>query len=209
MSVEKFLALYFPFKTKTLCTVKIAKRVVFITFLIYAAFDSQFFFIIDSCEKNGISYCTFVRVPESYVLTFNRIDSILYSFGPFVIMTITNCAIMYKFLRAKFQSRRDGTESTNQALSKSAVRGCLMLVTVSVTFVILTGPGSLVYSITHYPHPITEAVIRIVTNLNHAINGILYCIVGSRFRKEVLDIVCCRKKKNRSQTNISTSVSHS
>ena len=122
-------------------------------------------------------------------------------------MTITNCAIIYKFLIAKYKCRRGGTESTNQALSKTAGRGCLMLVTVSVTFIILTGPGSLVYSITHYPHPITEAVIRIVTNLNHAINGILYCVAGSRFRKEVLDTVLCCKWKNRSQSNTSTSVS--
>ena len=207
MSVEKFLALYFPFKTRRLCTVQIAKRVVFITFLIYAAFESQFFFIIDARIDNGVSYCKFVRVSESYELTFNQIDSVLYSFGPFVIMTITNCAIIYKFLRAKYKTRRDGTESTNQALSKTAVRGCLMLVTVSVTFIILTGPGSVVYSITHYPHPMTEAVIRIIGDLNHAINGILYCVVGSRFRKEVLDTVCCRKRKTRSQTNISTSVS--
>ena len=195
MSVEKFLALYFPFQTKRLCTVQMAKRVVCISFLIYATFESQFFLIIDNVANS----CTFVRVPASYVLIFNRIDSVLYSFGPFVIMTITNCAIIYKFLRAKYKSRRGGTESTNQALSKTAVRGCVMLVTVSVTFIISTGPSAVVYFITHYPHPITEAVVRIMANLNHAINGILYCVVGSRFRKEVLDIVCCCKRKNQSQ----------
>ena len=75
-----------------------------------------------------------------------------------------------------------------------------MLVTVSVTFIILTGPSAVVYFITHYPHPLTQAVIYIVADLNHAINGVLYCVVGSRFRKEVLDIVCCHKWKKQSQS---------
>ena len=44
MSVEKCLALYFPFKTKSICTVKIAKRVTLVTTLMFVAFDSQFFY---------------------------------------------------------------------------------------------------------------------------------------------------------------------
>ena len=40
MSVEKCLALYFPFKTKSICTVKIAKRVTLVTAIIFVVFDS-------------------------------------------------------------------------------------------------------------------------------------------------------------------------
>ena len=207
MSVEKFLVLYFPLKTKRICTVKIAKRVVFIAALLYIAFESQFFFIIDA-PADGQNYCVFVGVSESYPFILNRIDSVLYSFGPFVIMIITNCAIIYKFLVARCKKSGSGTASTNQALSKSAIRGSLMLVTVSMTFIILTGPISVVFFITESPHPIVSGIIYLLAYLNNAINGLLYCVVGSRFRREVLDVLCCRKMNtSKSMLSMSTSLS--
>ena len=59
MSVEKFFALYFPLKTKTVCTVKTAKRVTIVAAVIFAAFDSQFFFIMRKYEDN---YCEHINV---------------------------------------------------------------------------------------------------------------------------------------------------
>ena len=55
------------------------------------------------------------------MLIYNKLDSFLYSFAPFVVMGLTNIAIIYKFMKAKMALKR-GTESTNQALSKSAMR---------------------------------------------------------------------------------------
>ena len=66
----------------------------------------------------------------------------LYSFGPFTLMFATNFAIAFKFMRAKCRSSQNSlTESTNQALVKSATRGTTMVVTVSVTFLLLTAPA--------------------------------------------------------------------
>ena len=78
--------------------------------------------------------------PEYFLILYNIIVPVTYSYGPFTIMGITNCAIIYKFMMAKWKSRYNGTQSTNQALSKSATRGTAMLLTVSFTFIILTGP---------------------------------------------------------------------
>ena len=190
MSIEKCLALYFPFKTKSVCTVKIAKRITLITALIFVAFDSQFFFIIKKMSHNE---CDFVRISENYPLIFNRIDSVLYTFSPFTIMTLANCAIIYKFVSAMCQNRQSGTESTNQALSKFAGKGTAMLVTISVTFIVLTGPVSVIYFITVEPHPLARGIAYVLGDLNHAINGVLYCIVGSRFRKELVKTLSCCK----------------
>ena len=67
------------------------------------------------------------------------VDSALYSFGPFVLMFITNFAVVFKFMRAMC-TQNNLTESKNQALAKSATRGTVMVVTVSITFLILTAP---------------------------------------------------------------------
>ena len=120
MSLEKFFALYFPLKTKAVCTVKMAKRVTIVAVIILATFDSQFFFIMRT-HKNR---CEYIRVPENYTIIFNRIDAVIYSLGPFAIISLMNLAIIYKFVKAKLESERSSTtESTNQALSKSAMRG--------------------------------------------------------------------------------------
>ena len=84
MSVEKFFALYFPLKTKAVCTVKTAKKVTIGTAIIIFAFDAQFFFIVKA--NNKVELCEFIRVSESYTMTLNRIDAVLYSFAPFTII---------------------------------------------------------------------------------------------------------------------------
>ena len=195
MSIEKCFALYFPLKTKGICTVRTAKWATFLTALSLAAFNAQFFFIIEKNRKGGRDRCNFIRVSQSYVLTYNRFDSLLYSFVPFAIMGVTNSAIVFKFAKAKLSSTHNETDSTSQALSKSSMRGvAATLVTVSIMFIILTGPEAVVYSITHYPHPVVNGVLHATATLNHSINSVLYCIVGSRFRQEMIDTLLCRKK---------------
>ena len=199
MSVEKFFALYFPLKTKTVCTVKMAKRVTIVAAVVFAAFDSQFFFIIRKHEDN---YCEFIKVSERYIMTFNRIDAVLYSFAPFAIIVLLNIAIIYKFVKAKLETAHaDRTESTNQALSKSAMRGTAILITVSVTFILLTSPANIMHSITHNPNQILQAVAYILACMNHSINAVLYCIVGSRFRQEVVKTLWCRREKDRHKSH--------
>ena len=107
---------------------------------------------------------------------------------------------------AKWKNRHGGTESLNQALSKAATKGTVMLVTVSMTFVILTGPLSVFYVITNDPPPLAYAITIILTYMNHSINAVLYCISGSRFRSELIDTICCRRKnfkRNSSQSTMS------
>ena len=110
-------------------------------------------------------------------------------------MFMCNFAILYKFIKAKFQSQNGGTESTNQALSKSATRGTAMLLTISFAFIILTGPIFVVNAI--WPNSaIPYLIFRICITfeyVNHGINGILYCISGTRFRNELKKTICPSK----------------
>ena len=191
MSIEKCIVVYFPLKTKNICTVKTAKWACLIAAIVFVAFNTQWFFIIEARD----SFCYYTKISDGYILTYNRIDSILYSFGPFAIMGLTNVAIIYKFIKAKLAVKR-GTESTNQALSKTAMRGTAILITVSVTFVILTGPISIFYTVVKdYTHPIFLVALHLPKTLNHGINGLMYCIVGSRFRRELIEFITCGRKK--------------
>ena len=198
ISVEKLLALYFPFKTKTICTVRIARRVSLVTGVIFLAWDSQFV-IMGEVATNifGQKYCDYGNVSLDYSkLLWGILMNFLYCYGPFAIMIFANFAIIYKFLMAKFRSRYGNTESTNQALSKSATRGTAMLLTISFSFMILTGPIVLLNSIwpeEDYPE-LAFKISIILQYLNHAINGFLYCLSGSRFRNELKKMLAFQKR---------------
>ena len=124
---------------------------------------------------------------EYYYPTLEIIDSIFYSFGPFALMFLINFAIAFRFMRAKC-NQRNSTESTNQSLVKSATRGTAMVVTVSITFLLLTAPTG-VGDVLGLPSiPLYRAFMNLTQYLNHSIDGVLYCIVGSRFRRELLNL---------------------
>ena len=198
MSVEKCFAVYFPLKSKTVCTVRTAKWVTGVVGVILVGFDLQWFFVVETGHNIQSCFTTCV-MPGNYNLTFDAMDSVLYAFGPLTVMFITNFAIVVKFMRAKCKSSwSNATESTNQALIKSASRGTTMVVAVSVTFLLLTAPIGLENALSHIISLVSFTFYRtfmnITTYLNHSINGVLYCIVGSRFREELKNLF--RKSKS-------------
>ena len=194
MSVEKCIALYFPFKTRNICTVKTAKWASGIAFIIYFLLNFFWFFVVKQLKGDGgarYAACVYEDFYVKYALIYSKIDGVLYSFGPFAIMCLTNIAIIYKFIRAKMESKHGGTESTNQALSNVAMRRTAILITVTMTFIILTAPANIVYAITLNVHPLLDPFLCLFVALNHSINGLLYCIVGSKFRKELIATLRC------------------
>ena len=211
MSLEKCFAVYFPLKSKTVCTVKTAKWVTCIVGVVLAAYNMNIFFLESHVIKlSGRDMCVY-NFDSNIVLILNTASSVLYSFVPFILMFIINFAIVFKFMRAKCESK--STESTNQALGKAATRGAAMVVTVSVTFLILTTPTSVYGALYHVldlkNNPIYRVCMNFAQYLNHSINGVLYCIVGSKFRNELLKLICGRKRSDDSSAShsVNTDVS--
>ena len=183
-----------------------AKKLTFISAAVFLLFDGQFFFVYDNkTNGNGVGYCTWVNIPEGYGDVYWQIDAILYSFAPFTIMIIANCMIIFKFMMARWQTRSGGTESVSQALSKSAVKGTVMLVTVSTAFIILTGPASVAVAVFGDAPPImVYGVTVLLQYLNHSINTVLYCISGSRFRHELMKVFGCYTERRRFTSSTAT-----
>ena len=192
MSLEKCFAFYFPLKSKTVCTVRTAQWSTGAAGVVLTAFTMITFFI-----KSYDGHICWYNVDYNVISIIHAVSSVLYSFGPFALMFITNFSIVFKFMRAKCD-QSNPSESTNQALAKSATRGTAMVVTVSVTFILLTAPTALSSALTHSFRlediPLYRAFMNTTQYLNHSINGVLYIIVGSRFRNELLKLFCRKKK---------------
>ena len=196
MCVEKFFALYFPLLAKRVCTVKTAMVVTLVTTCVYIAYDFQCFFVF---KKDPESFGCQV-VSQSYEAVFYRLDSILYSFGPFTIMIITNAAIIYKLMSLKIKETKGGSNPAGQAISKSATKGTAMLIIDSVMFVVLTGPMAIASILDNLNVPWVQVPSYNMQYMNHCINGVLYCIVGSKFRRELFKILpCCKRSRVENQ----------
>ena len=195
MSIEKCIVIYFPLKSKNICTVKTVKWACLISGIVFAAYNSQFFFIVEARDIGTRIACRNTRVSPEYISIYYKIDSALYSFASITIMGLANIAIIYKLMQAK-KVVSHGTESTNQALSKLAMRGTAILITVSLTFIILTASRSIHNAMTTNIDQAVAIIYFLTQNLNHAMNGFMYCIVGTKFRKELLDLICCGKRSS-------------
>ena len=196
MSVEKCFAVYFPLKSKTVCTIRTAKWTTGIVGIILAGYNILHFFDAESHFSKSYDRHVCIFVLDYWKIRY-AVDSALYSFGPFVLMFITNFTIVFKFMRAMC-TQNNSTESTNQALAKSATRGTVMVVTVSITFLILTAPTAVYMALPHVislaKYPLYRAFMNLTQYLNHSINGLLYCIVGSRFRKQLFKLICRKER---------------
>ena len=208
MSIEKCFAVYFPLKAKAVCTVKTAKWVTGIVGVILAGYDSINFYAMESDIYYYTGYHDCFFNTDNYHVILSAVDSVLYSSGPFSLIFAINLAIVFKFMAAK--CRNTLTESTNQALAKAATRGTAMVVTVSVTFLLLTAPSA-VHNATNkwddltQEFPLYRAFMNLSQYLNHSINGFLYCIVGSKFRDQIFKVICCRKM---SESNLRRAVNN-
>ena len=191
MSLEKCFVIYFPLKSKTVCTVKTAKYATGFVGVVLAGYDLQYPIVCEATVDKNNCVCRVTYLDIS-------VDSVLYSILPFTLIFITYFAILLKFIVAKCKSNKsNSTESTNQALVKSATRGTAMVVTVSVTFLLLT---AVLHGTLHHWYslgirlPLYRMFMNITQYLNHSINGVLYCVVGSKFREELFNIFW--RKKN-------------
>ena len=197
MSIEKFFALYFPLKAKSYCTVGTAK---WVTSILAFAIASLNFPLLIFYKFDG-KMCVTIK----YSSIFEKMDTMLYSLFPIVLMLLANAAIIYKLMYIKYK----GISHTNQSVSKSSTRGSVMVVTVSLAFILLTSPRTVDSAIKLYisTHPFGRLVIITLQYLNHGINGILYCLLGGKFREELLKVMSfCRNNRMHSNSTSSNSV---
>ena len=139
--------------------------------------------------------CSVAKSNIKYHSIYFKGASVMYSFIPFVFIGIANVAIIYKFMNVKFIRGHGSTFSTNQALSRAGMKGTAILITVSLTFLFLTAPVSFYGAFMGTIRPtLLFSVLEASGNLNHAINSVLYCIVGTKFRHELMALLRCSKK---------------
>lgn len=124
---------------------------------------------------------------------FTWIDASAQVILPFIIMLICNINIIHKVLLTKNKSNGKNLKRVRK------IRGmCIMIVSVSVLFLVLEAPILLFICLMQGSYiqptwPYIElfwTIMNLMMYTNHVINFLSYCMTGTKFRRELLRLLC-------------------
>lgn len=190
MSAEKWFAMYFPIKAKSLCTVTMAKRVSMGSILVVTLYNTHWFFLVKAFTNEfGFLDC---KISESYEALSRILDAFIAAFIPIVVMLIFNVSIVFKFCKSKSSK----SLVNGKSLSKMAKQSTIMLLSVTFVFIVLNLPLHVYLATMGTFDNVNIVAIATAANLlfvNNGINALLYTCSSSKYRKHLWKLIRCGK----------------
>ena len=194
MTLDKTIAIQMPHRAASICTARRAKILSLVNFLISVICYSPFFLLSAQNKYNGL--CVRYKTENWFVTAHIYGTLVLYPILPFLLLTSMNVIIIKSIWRSL---RFRGTSQVN-----SEVQLTTMLLLVSIVFVCLTLPfeiRGIYYNFWFVPSPKKVATAQFVSfltkeisNMNFCINFFLYSISGSKFRADLISLLCNKRR---------------
>ncbi|XP_067667131.1 probable G-protein coupled receptor 139 [Haliotis asinina] len=206
VTVERFLAVWFPLKAGTMCSVSRAKFGTIIIAGLVILINCQVLWTAElkSVPSSSLSETKLMCIPYKDYAEFvcellAWMNLILYSFLPFVVLLLFNILIIINLLKHR-QVLTSTMTKDDQQMRSSHRKLAITLLSVSFAWIVTTMPSTLFLVFKPRPvsvsHAAQQQLVRVICYslmyVNHAINFGLYCITGNRFRHE-LNRLLCRK----------------
>ena len=228
VTIERFIAVCFPLKAPRMCNTKRARMVILLVIVAICVVNAHIIWTVELryIHNNG-SYITQCDASEDHKFLVKSVwpwvDAAIYSFVPFVIITILNVLIIRQVIGARQQrnqlqqltvmSKINGIVYKTQAKRhcEGSKKLTCMLLAVSFTFLLTTLPmnllqivsaflgpkdGSEDYDMRYAKYTLARTVVELLMYINHTINFFLYCATGRKFRRQfkVMVCLCCQGK---------------
>ncbi|KAK6186501.1 hypothetical protein SNE40_008530 [Patella caerulea] len=213
VTVERFIVVCFPFKANGMCNVSRARKVIVLLIVIMFSINLHFLFTVELVTtpvdgKNIVNCEAAAPFPVLVDQAWPWVDAIIYSFVPFVTITVLNILIIRQVLKAhgsrerlqNFGDRR--VLETRRQMSEVTSKLTAMLLTVSFTFLLTTLPMNITLIVTYFWNKedrelentakfhLVKTITELLMYVNHSMNFFLYCATGRKFRQQVLKLVC-------------------
>ncbi|KAL4227266.1 hypothetical protein ACF0H5_012712 [Mactra antiquata] len=207
LTIERVVSVWLPHRAKGLCTKFTAAVSLILIGVFVLSLNSHLLYgkgnvvnadTIDKCDA----------INESYYQFFNKIwpwiDLCVYSLVPCTVIIVGNSLILVKIIKSrnKIRSRaRSAGARRNRAPNRNTSSMTAVLFTLNIFFLISTTPIS-AYNIGYaYWVNINDlervarldlwwAIVNMFMYSNNTFNFILYCFIGSKFRQEVIKMIC-------------------
>ena len=211
LAVERFIAVWFPFKVKVFCSPKKGTAALVAIGISLLAINAHFFWTMGLIsfitgpneEKQLICDISDPQYLIFYTHIWQWVDAALYSYIPFIVMIVCNSLIIAKLLQSKMNKKKtEGGSSRTRMKTMTA-----MLFSITFSFLILTTPMSLYMSLSNLwwsdiYKPCSNLIlfwpiVNLLFYLNNAVNFLCYCVSGPSFRREVMRMCGCACVSNR------------
>ena len=208
VSVDRFVAVWFPFKSLTMCNVRRARIVGVVGFVVLVITNCHILWNYQLATSGHRVKCD-TKGDVFMKEVFPWLKLATYSCVPFVLVLVLNVCILTKVITSnRGISGSAGDERHSSARASQEGRVTTMLLTVSFTWLALTAPFTLWTflardSADRYEREKTmlaKAVCFLLMYINHGVNFYLYCLTGKKFRQELRSI-CCRSAKSQRASN--------
>ena len=226
LTVDRVIATWWPFRARRLCTRTGAIKVVATIVVFLLIVNSHFLYGVANKTHTGnngtvIKEEKCVPVYEDYfeflVNVWMIFDLLKLCLVPFTVILVGNICIVVKLMKSQRRLTNMNESSIRHRSSSAAVSSLtVMMLVLSTMFLITTLPFS-VYIIGEHYWGQTEdtqtvatlelwwAIVNMLMYTNNCVNFLLYCLSGSRFRKEARQLFCvCHRKGSNAQGVLAT-----
>ena len=210
ISVERCIGITFPYKALSMCTIAKGKLyLICITIIFFGlsapclGFYNTWPDVNDAYPGGYIYYCIRDRASDPGLRYFashlySWVQFVSYSAVPFLLLFFINIIIIFKLVQAQ-RVRKTMQQDTVTSGGGNMMGMTAMLISISIAFLVLTFPWCLYmllasgidlndpkqYIFFVHLDPLW-ALSHALAITNHGCNFYLYCVSGSRFRKDGL-----------------------
>lgn len=196
---ERFIAVVFPFKTKTIITKRSILALIALDYLFMITFNGVWTFssiIVDGTCKPDVTYADTKEKYRDFLLA----GSSFYSLIPMIIMAILTPIIVIKLIKQRNARKAMTNKSGRSAANDDAIRISAMLIGVVVAYITFILPITVVHNLAFWRNVsafdtntkqffVLREVAQILEQLNYSTNFILYVLCSSKFRERASELL--------------------
>ena len=221
LTVERFVTICFPYQTIiTITKRKLAGLLLFLT-VSTACLTSHFWWTFSLYEQNdnvsqnflagtpmALNFSNHENMTRFYITSTKLectskndfvykywpwINLAVYSLIPFFIITTSNLLLLIRLRYSVYERKKNLGQVTNSFHIGSS---SLLLISAGLLYLFCTCPMA-IYHITYIPgrelyRSLMRVILENVSYLTNALNLLVYCISGSRFRRELILMMSCK-----------------
>ena len=200
MTIDRFIAVRFPLKMPSLCTVRRARKTIALVCISMVLYATPY--IYTSGIING-TLCSTTKGKSIIAQTVSWLNVFVASVIPFFSLLVMNVIIIQTIIRS---GKNLNKHTTNKEKTTVDAQLAILLIMISIAFLFLTLPVCIRYILAvmldHENNPYHNAVYTFVYHFsqklyftNNAVNFYLYCIGGAKFRADLVTVFCRNRKR--------------
>ena len=210
VTVDRFIVVWLPLRThrarpsSVLCGILSnethqCKVVSFVMLVVLLFYNGHILWTIALRPDGEASYKCSSEDNNYFMSTVFPVMKLLsYCVVPFFIVLLLNAAIIIRISKSKNVPLLNRSVTFKGTCTSHQNRITGMLLTVSITWLLLTGPFTIWSLVPNNPVTtsskaqsfLIKTICFTLMYLNHSINFYLYCLTGARFRRQLREMLC-------------------